>query len=135
MGNMMGLKFFLLTLVGLTYSSPPQNQHGHGHPPGVTEPGDDCRKFSRFHESLLKAGYSFGETCKHNKPIYECTIPTVEVLKKCVRGLHVNVQCMDHMFKKLYDEADTTTEHTTTHDTTTDNTTTNNTSNNFSPII
>merc|ERR1712126_570833 len=101
--TMMGLKFFLLTLVGLTFSSPLQNQHGHGHPPGVTEPGD-CRKFSRFHESLLRAGYSFDDTCKHNKPIYECTIPVVEVLKKCVRGLHVNVQCVDHMFKKLYEE-------------------------------
>merc|ERR1712227_748269 len=30
--------------------------------------------------------------------------PTVEVLKKCVRGLHVNAQCVDHMYKKLSEE-------------------------------
>merc|ERR1712227_28647 len=27
-----------------------------------------------------------------------------EVLKKCVRGLHVNAQCVDHMYKKLTEE-------------------------------
>merc|ERR1712112_585436 len=96
------MNFILFTVFGLAYSSPLQNQqHQHGHPPGVTEPGNDCKKFTGFHESLLKAGSSLD---LNYKPIYECTIPTVEVLKKCVRGLHVNAQCVDHMYKKLTEE-------------------------------
>ena len=60
--------FLILLVVNffvLSFSSPhlygKYNQHGHPH--GVTEPGDDCRKFTRFHESFLKAGASFDQTC------------------------------------------------------------------------
>ena len=109
------LNFFLLTLFGLTWSSPIQP------PSGITEPGDNCcSKFTRFHESLLKAGASNDQpcidaqpVCKYiYKPMYlcnaylilfisldECTIPTVEVLKTCVRGLNVVPDCVDQVSK------------------------------------
>ena len=58
------LNFFLLTLFGLTWSSPIQP------PSGITEPGDNfCSKFTRFHESLLKAGASNGQPCIDAQPI------------------------------------------------------------------
>ena len=109
------LNFFLLTLFGLTWSSPIQP------PSGITELGDNCcSKFTRFHESLLKAGASNDQpcidaqpVCKYiYKPMYlcnayliffisldECTIPTVEVLKTCVRGLNVVPDCVEQVSK------------------------------------
>ena len=91
----------LANIWGLSFSSPHLygKYHQEGHPPGVTEPGDDCRKFTRFHESVLKAGASFDQTCVETSPIYECTTPTANVLKKCVRGLNVNAWCVDQMYQ------------------------------------
>ena len=112
---MIKLNFFLLTLFGLIWSTPIQP------PSGITEPGDNCcSKFTRFHESLLKAGASNDQPCIDAQPICkyicipmylcnayliffisldECTIPTVEVLKKCVRGLNVVPDCVDQVSK------------------------------------
>ena len=55
---MIKLNFFLFTLFGLIWSTPIQP------PSGITEPGDNCcSKFTRFHESLLKAGASNDQPC------------------------------------------------------------------------
>ena len=55
----------LVNIYGLSFS--PTHLYGkyhqEGHPPEVTEPGDDCRKFTRFHESVMKAVASFDQTC------------------------------------------------------------------------
>ena len=115
------LKILLLANICGLYFSPTHlygKYHQEGHPPEVTEPGEDCRKFTRFHESLRKAGSSFDQTCVDTSPICkyylllfkerhlildfvsdECMIPTAEVLKKCVRGVHVNALCVDQMYQ------------------------------------
>ena len=55
----------LANICGLSFSSPHLygKYHQEGHPPGVSEPGDDCWKFTRFHESVRKAGATFEQTC------------------------------------------------------------------------
>ena len=61
LANISGLSFSPTHLYG--------KYHQEGHPPEVTEPGEDCRKFTRFHESLRKAGSSFDQTCVDTSPI------------------------------------------------------------------
>ena len=61
LANISGLSFSPTHLYG--------KHHQHGHPPEVTEAGEDCRKFTRFHESLLEAGASFDQTCIETRPI------------------------------------------------------------------
>ena len=69
--NMILMILLLANICGLSFSSPHLygKYHQEGHPPGVTEPGEDCRKFTRFHESVLKAGASFDQTCVKTRPI------------------------------------------------------------------
>merc|ERR1712227_420449 len=102
------MMIFFSTLFGLGFSSPLQQQHQSldGHPTAslAVEPGNGCKMYTGFHESLLKSSSSFDQNCLDFKPIYECTIPTVKVLKNCVRGLAVNKECVYHMFKKMNED-------------------------------
>ena len=60
------MMIFFASLFGMGFSSPLQQQHQslNGHPPG-----NDCKKYTGFHESLLKSSSSLDQSCLYSKPI------------------------------------------------------------------
>ena len=61
---------------------------------------NDCVKMTAFHDSLLSAVDDTKCLFEFNAN-YECTIPVIEVVVNCIKGLKVNKQCVRNIHEIL----------------------------------
>ena len=73
----------------------------HSHSTEVNGGGlNDCVKMTAFHDSLLAAVDDTKCLFEFNAN-YECTIPVIEVVVNCIKGLKVNKQCVRNIHEIL----------------------------------
>jgi len=86
----------LLLLLTLSISSLFSLPATLGNPP--SEPA--CDALNTVADSLNGARI-YGSLCADSMPKSECTTASLEVLKKCLDGIHVDQDCLDRMHKNL----------------------------------
>merc|ERR1719282_2321658 len=64
----------------------------------------DCAKIKSFHTSLMSAFDDTQCTFPSVRANYECTVPAIEVLEKCIHGLKVGKECVMKIYKTLEDK-------------------------------